>query len=108
KIMTGAVLPAGLATGGAQERTVPAGSDRIGIPAGSVRAGDNRRLRGEDLIRGRVALAAGQCLHPAALGLVASLGQPQVRVRRRLRVAYFSTGDEILHPGTAPREGAVY
>lgn len=108
KIMTGAVLPSGLDTVVAHERTVSAGTDHIGIPAGSVRAGDNRRLRGEDLSLGRVALAAGQRLHPAALGLIASLGQPQVRVRRRLHVAYFSTGDEILHPGTAPREGAVY
>lgn len=111
KIMTGAVLPIGLDTVIAHERTEPADAtapDHIRIPAGSVRAGDNRRLRGEDLSRGRVALAAGQRLHPAALGLIASLGQAQVRVRRRLRVAYFSTGDEILHPGTSPREGAIY
>jgi molybdopterin molybdotransferase len=111
KIMTGAVLPAGLDTVIAHERTESADAaapGHVGIPAGSVRAGDNRRLRGEDLSLGRVALAAGQRLHPAALGLIASLGQAQVRVRRRLRVAYFSTGDEILHPGSAPREGAIY
>lgn len=111
KIMTGAVLPAGLDTVIAHERTEPADAaspDHVRIPAGSVRTGDNRRRRGEDLSQGCVALAAGQRLHPAALGLIASLGQSQVHVRRRLRVAYFSTGDEILHPGTALREGAVY
>ena len=53
--MTGAVLPSGLDTVVAHERTVSAGADHIGIPAGSVRAGDNRRLRGEDLSLGRVA-----------------------------------------------------
>ena len=54
------------------------------------------------------ALLAGQRLTPAALGLLASLGLQTLPVVRRLRVAYFSTGDEILSPGEAPREGAVY
>jgi molybdopterin molybdotransferase len=53
-------------------------------------------------------LTRGQRLTPAALGLVASLGLPQVQVMRRLRVAYFSTGDEVLSLGEAPREGAIY
>lgn len=108
KIMTGAVLPPGLDTVVAHERTEAVDDGHIRIPAGQVRAGDNRRLRGEDLRQGEVALPAGQRLHPAALGLLASLGLAQVQVRRRLRVAYFSTGDEILAPGAAPRAGAVY
>ncbi len=108
KIMTGAVLPAGLDTVVPHERAETVDSGHIRIAAGQVRAGDNRRLRGEDLRQGAPALAAGQRLHPAALGLLASLGLTQVQVRRRLRVAYFSTGDEILAPGAAPREGAVY
>ncbi|MBS0317371.1 MAG: molybdopterin molybdotransferase MoeA, partial [Proteobacteria bacterium] len=70
--------------------------------------GDNRRLAGEDLRRGQPALSAGRLLTPAALGLLASLGLRTVPVVRRLRVAYFSTGDEILSLGDAPREGAVY
>jgi molybdopterin molybdotransferase len=59
-------------------------------------------------MQGQPALKAGQHLTPAALGLVASLGLPDVRVHRRLRVAYFSTGDEVMSLGEAPREGAVY
>jgi molybdopterin molybdotransferase len=59
-------------------------------------------------MQGQPALKAGQHLTPAALGLVASLGLSDVRVQRRLRVAYFSTGDEVMSLGEAPREGAVY
>jgi molybdopterin molybdotransferase len=81
---------------------------RVSIPPKLLRAGDNRRLKGEDLQQGRAALLAGTRLGPAACGLMASLGLPSVTVRRRLRVAYFSTGDEILSLGEAPREGAVY
>jgi molybdopterin molybdotransferase len=107
KIMTGAVMPQGLDTVVPQELTTPDG-DGICIAPDTLRAGDNRRLRGEDLEQGRVALPQGSLLTPAALGLLASLGQPTVTVLRRLRVAYFSTGDEILSLGDAPREGAVY
>jgi molybdopterin molybdotransferase len=108
KIMTGAIMPAGLDTVVPQEFTKVLADDRIEIPAGLLRAGDNRRCRGEDLMEGRPALEAGERLGPAACGLVASLGIAQVEVVRRLRVAYFSTGDEILSLGEAPREGAVY
>ncbi|WP_027015856.1 molybdopterin molybdotransferase MoeA [Comamonas composti] len=108
KIMTGAVLPAGLDTVVPHELTQALDEQRIRIPADSLRAGANRRLCGEDLGRGNLALPKGQKLHPAALGLLASLGLSQVEVRRRLRVAYFSTGDEILAPGMAAREGAIY
>ncbi|MFC7411659.1 gephyrin-like molybdotransferase Glp [Hydrogenophaga atypica] len=107
KIMTGAIMPAGLDTVVPQEMT-QAGEGRITIPAGALQRGDNRRLLGEDLMVGRPALRAGAKLGPAALGLIASLGLPAVRVFRRLKVAYFSTGDEILSLGEAPREGAVY
>lgn len=108
KIMTGAIMPAGLDTVVPQEFTTAAGEGRISIAADVLRAGDNRRFKGEDLMEGGVALARGALLTPAALGLVASLGLPTVTVYRRLRVAYFSTGDEILSLGEAPREGAVY
>ena len=107
RIMTGALMPAGLDTVIPQELAQVDG-DRVVVPAGLLQAGDNRRLAGEDLRRGSVALAAGSVLTPAALGLLASLGQPTVNVRRRLRVAYFSTGDEIMQLGEAPRSGAVY
>jgi molybdopterin molybdotransferase len=107
KIMTGAIMPAGLDTVVPQEFTSLAG-DRVSIPKNVLRAGDNRRHLGEDLMRGQPALQKGELLSPAALGLVASLGITTVPVLRRLRVAYFSTGDEILSLGEPPREGAVY
>ncbi|TFY99306.1 molybdopterin molybdenumtransferase MoeA [Ramlibacter henchirensis] len=108
KIMTGAIMPAGLDTVVPQEFTRPAGQDRIAIPAGVLQRGDNRRLAGEDLTAGRPALLQGDRLGPAACGLLASLGLPTVPVLRRLRVAYFSTGDEILSLGEPAREGAIY
>jgi molybdopterin molybdotransferase len=107
KIMTGAIMPTGLDTVVPLE-FVKLDGDRIEVPAGVVAAGDNRRLLGEDIMAGRPALRQGQALGPAALGLLASLGLPTVNVFRRIRVAYFSTGDEILSLGEAPREGAVY
>ena len=107
KIMTGAVMPAGLDTVVPQELTQRDG-EHIVIAPDTLRLGDNRRFKGEDLLQGQVALAAGSMVTPAALGLLASLGVAEVPVLRRLRVAFFSTGDEILRPGEPAREGAVY
>lgn len=107
RIMTGAVMPAGLDTVIPQE-FCRVEDDRLSFPARVVRRGDNRRLAGEDLMQGQPALRRGQRLSPAALGMVASLGLTGVPVLRRLRVACLSTGDEILEVGDAPREGAVY
>jgi molybdopterin molybdotransferase len=107
KIMTGAIMPAGLDTVIPLEFVKTEG-ECIVMPPGVVSAGDNRRLLGEDLMAGQPALRQGQTLGPAALGLVASLGLPTVKVFRRIQVAYFSTGDEILSLGETPREGAVY
>ncbi len=108
KIMTGAIMPAGLDTVVPQEFTRALDDGRIEIPAGILQPGDNRRFKGEDLHEGRPALLAGERLGPAACGLIASLGLPTVDVRRRLKVAYFSTGSEILSLGEPPREGSVY
>ena len=107
RIMTGAIMPAGLDTVAPQE-LVQAEGDMVLVPPGLLQAGDNRRLLGEDLMAGQPALPAGARLTPAACGLLASLGLPTVPVWRRPKVAYFSTGDEILSLGEAPREGAVY
>ncbi len=107
RIMTGAIMPAGLDTVAPQE-LVKAEGDSVRIPAGLLQTGDNRRLLGEDLMAGQPALFAGARLNPAACGLLASLGLPSVQVWRRPKVAYFSTGDEILSLGESPREGAVY
>jgi molybdopterin molybdotransferase len=108
RIMTGAVMPAGLDTVVPQEFTKSEGNDAVRVPAGAVRAGDNRRLAGEDLARGSAALRAGRLLRPADLGLLASLGQGEVPVFRKLRVAFFSTGDELRSIGEPLDEGCVY
>ena len=108
RIMTGAVMPAGLDTVVPQEFTRLDADGRVRIPPGTVRAGDNRRLAGEDLACGEVSLTAGRILSPADLGLLASLGQAEVPVFRRLRVAFFSTGDELRSIGQPLDTGCVY
>ena len=107
RIMTGAVMPAGLDTVVPQEFT-KADGNTLRIPAGVVRTGDNRRLAGEDLSRGSSALRAGRLLRPADLGLLASLGRAEVPVFRKLRVAFFSTGDELRSIGEPLDAGCVY
>ena len=107
RIMTGAVMPDGLDTVEPQEFCRIDG-DTDTIPPGIVRAGDNRRLAGEDLARGEAALRAGRLIRPADLGLLASLGMAEAPVYRRLRVAFFSTGDELRSIGEPLDEGCVY
>lgn len=107
RIMTGATMPAGLDTVVPQE-FVKVDGDRVVIPAGAVRPGENRRLAGEDLARGDVALAAGRVLRPADIGMLASLGRAEVPVWRRLRVAFFSTGNELRSIGEPLDPGCVY
>jgi molybdopterin molybdotransferase len=80
----------------------------ITLPPGQLQRGDNRRHLGEDIKLGQTALQKGELLTPAALGLAASLGIETVTVLRQIKVAYFSTGDEILSLGEPPRAGAVY
>ncbi|WP_263771999.1 gephyrin-like molybdotransferase Glp [Propionivibrio soli] len=108
RIMTGAVLPHGADTVVVQERV------RLADDGGSVlvppgqQAGQNVRRAGEDLACGKPALKAGQRLGPSQLGLIASLGIGEVAVRRRLRVAFFSTGDEIASLNRPLGPGEVY
>ncbi len=106
RVMTGAVMPAGTDTVVIQE-SVKLEGDRVFIPPGQ-QPGQNRRRAGEDLARGKPALVAGAWLRPAELGLVASLGMAEVSVRRRLRVAFFSTGDELRSIGEPLDAGQVY
>ncbi|KAA0212305.1 MAG: molybdopterin molybdenumtransferase MoeA [Proteobacteria bacterium] len=106
RVTTGAVMPQGLDTVVIQE-VVTLDGDRLTVPAGQ-RQGQHRRLRGEDLARGKPALCAGKRLAPADLGLLASLGFPEVPVRRRLRVAFFSTGDELRSVGEPLGPGELY
>jgi molybdopterin molybdotransferase len=89
-----------------QERAKAEGK-RITFAAGQ-KTGQNVREAGEDLRRGAVALAKGRIVRPAELGLIASLGIGEVSVFRPLRVAFFSTGDELRSVGTALGEGEIY
>jgi molybdopterin molybdotransferase len=93
RIMTGALLPIGLDTVVPHEFCEMLSPNLVRLPLGKTKAGDNRRLRAEDLRQGSPALRQGSLVTPAAAGLLASLGQPQVHVFRRLKVAYFSTGN---------------
>src|SRR6266436_6033769 len=88
RVMTGAVMPRNTGTVVIQE-AVTANGKRITIPPGQE-PGQNRRLAGEDLQKGRPPLHAGTLLRPAELGLIASLGIGEVSVRRKLKVAFFS------------------
>ena len=108
RIMTGAVMPADCDTVIPQEFTRTTEDGRISFAAGTVRPGDNRRFAGEDLKAGSAALPAGRRISPADLGLLASLGTAEVPVRRRLRVAFFSTGNELRSIGETLDEGCVY
>ena len=107
RVMTGAILPAGLDTVVPHEMVRLEG-DAVVIPGQRLVPGDNRRLRGEDLQLGATALSKGELLAPAAIGMAASLGLKVLTVVRRLKVAYLSTGDEVQSPGEALREGAVF
>lgn len=112
RIMTGAVMPAGADTVVPQElcrvETGADGAPVMHLSPGVVQPGENRRKAGEDLARGRPALQAGRRLRPADVGLVASLGFERVTVHRRLRVALFSTGDELRAPGQPLDPGCIY
>lgn len=106
RIMTGGVIPAGADTIVMQEHAKAAG-DRVTIGAGH-RKGQHVRRAGEDLATGQVALKRGTELRPAEIGLIASLGIGEVAVYRRVRVAFFSTGDELVSIGTVAQEGQIY
>jgi molybdopterin molybdotransferase len=106
RVTTGAVMPSGADTVVVQE-VVKAHGNKISIPAGQ-KAKQNVRYAGEDLRKGVPVLRPGWQLRPADLGLIASLGIGEVAVRRRVRVAFFSTGDELASIGTALKTGEVY
>ncbi|HTR07742.1 MAG TPA: gephyrin-like molybdotransferase Glp [Paraburkholderia sp.] len=107
RIMTGAPMPAGCDTVVPQERVAVQG-EAVTFEPGAVARGANARRKGEDLARGGVALAAGRVLHACDIGLLASLGLVEASVKQRLRVAYFSTGDELRSPGEPLEPGCIY
>jgi molybdopterin molybdotransferase len=106
RIFTGAVMPAGADTVAMQEDVVVE-DDRVTIPPG-LRTGSNRRKTGEDTKAGEMILRAGRRLKPQDLALAASIGCGHLPVRRRLKVAVFSTGDELAEPGHDLPPGAIH
>ncbi|MFZ2329323.1 MAG: gephyrin-like molybdotransferase Glp [Rhodoferax sp.] len=108
RIMTGAVMPADCDTVVPQELTQAASDTAVTIPPNTLQTGDNRRKKGEDLMEGQPALTRGRVLRPADLGLLASLGIAEVAVQRRLRVAFFSTGDELRSLGEPLDPGCIF
>jgi len=108
RIFTGGVMPQGADTVVMQER---ASEDANGVAlcaSAVTKAGSNRRFAGEDLKQGQTVFRAGQRLRPAELGMIASLGIGEVSVVRKLRVAFFSTGDELKPIGTPLAAGELY
>ncbi len=113
KIMTGALMPNQCDTVIPQEMTqkpplAADGIERIQFESSAVSTGENRRLRGEDLAQGSVAIAAGRMLRPSDLGLAASLGINTLTVKRKLRVAILSSGNELRPLGAALDSGSIY
>jgi molybdopterin molybdotransferase len=106
RIMTGGVVPEGADTVVMQERAKASGKS-VTFAAGQ-KTGQNVREAGEDLRAGSIALRRGRIVRPAELGLIASLGVGEVAVYRPLRVAYFSTGDELKGVGSTLGEGEIY
>jgi molybdopterin molybdotransferase len=106
RIMTGGVVPQGADTIVMQEH-VKAVGEQVAVGSGHKK-GQNLRRAGEDLKVGQVALKRGLALRPAEIGLISSLGIGEVSVYRKLRVAFFSTGDELVSIGSQPREGQIF
>jgi molybdopterin molybdotransferase len=106
RIFTGAPMPVGADTVFMQEDVRTEGGVVI-VPPG-LRRGANMRDAGEDVAKGSVALRAGRRLQPQDLSMAAALGLRELKVRRRVRVAIFSTGDEIVEPGAPLPAAALY
>ncbi|HET8972738.1 MAG TPA: gephyrin-like molybdotransferase Glp [Pseudolabrys sp.] len=106
RIFTGAVMPKGADTVFMQEDVTVEG-DRVTVPKG-LKLGANRRLAGEDVPAGGIVLSAGTVLEAQHVALAAALGLTELAVRRRLKVAIFSTGDEVVEPGSSRGAAAIF
>ncbi|WP_207458793.1 gephyrin-like molybdotransferase Glp [Azospirillum sp. SYSU D00513] len=106
RIFTGAPMPEGFDTVLMQEDCRTDGGDVL-IPAG-IKRGANRRKAGEDIREGQVILTSGRRLRPEDIGLLASIGRTALELRRPLRAAVFSTGDEVREPGAPLEPGCIY
>ena len=108
KIMTGGVMPSGCDTVIPQELTNSQTETQIKFHQNQLKPGENRRLRGEDLQQGKPAIAAGRLLRPSDLGLAASLGIATLKVKRKLKVAILSSGDELRSLDQTLDAGSIY
>jgi molybdopterin molybdotransferase len=106
RIFTGAAMPQGADTVFMQEDVTATGNS-VTVPHG-LQCGANRRLAGEDITAGEVAVPAGTVLEGQHIALLAALGLTDVVVRRRLSVAIFSTGNEVVEPGSVRGEAAIF
>ena len=106
RIFTGAAMPNDADTVFMQEDVTVEG-DRVTVPKG-LKLGANRRLAGEDVPAGGIVLSAGTVLEAQHVALTAALGLTELAVRRRLKVAIFSTGDELVEPGSARDAAAIF
>ena len=106
RIFTGAAMPKGADTVFMQEDVTVEGN-RVTVPKG-LKLGANRRLAGEDVAIGATVLPSGTVLEAQHVALAAALGLTEIVVRRRLRVAIFSTGDEVVEPGSVRDGAGVY
>jgi molybdopterin molybdotransferase len=106
RIFTGAAMPRGADTVFMQEDVTVDGG-HVTVPKG-LKLGANRRLTGEDVPAGQIVLPAGTVLEPQHIALAAALGITEIEVRRRLKVAIFSTGDEVVEPGSVRTGAAIY
>ncbi len=107
RIFTGAAIPAGIDMVIMQEEALQEG-EKVKFTAKITRSGQNIRTLGEDITQGAEILPKGQSLRPQDLGLIASIGIAEVEVYQALTVATFTTGDELLEPGSQAEEGKIY
>ena len=106
RIFTGAAMPKDADTVFMQE-DVTADDGRVTVPKG-LKLGANRRLAGEDVPAGGTVLSAGTVLEAQHVALAAALGMTELTVRRQLKVAIFSTGDEVVEPGSARGAATIF
>ncbi|MGF1684699.1 bifunctional molybdopterin-guanine dinucleotide biosynthesis adaptor protein MobB/molybdopterin molybdotransferase MoeA [Photobacterium minamisatsumaniensis] len=109
RIMTGAPVPENADTVIMREQSQQDGDTvTFDLSMGAIRQGQNVRQAGEDLALGQAAVRAGTQITAPELGMIASLGLNTVSIRPKVKVAIFSTGDEVQHPGEDQKQNCIY